>query len=264
MIPKIIHYCWFGRNPLTPLAVKCIQSWKNFCPDYKFIEWNEDNFDVNICDYVKEAYDSKKWAFVSDYVRLYALVNYGGIYMDTDVEIIRPIDKLLQFRAVSGFESYNGIPTGFMSCEKGHKMFAEFLDEYKSIHFIKDDGSLDTTTNVTRITRICTKYGLQRNNQMQTINGFTLLPKDYLCPGASRTGTINITNNTYTIHYFAGSWLDEETRYQYTIMHKLYRAYIPKRIAFHIGKICAITKYRGMIQALKYLPNKVITKIMRL
>ena len=206
MIPKIIHYCWFGGKKKPELAKKCIRSWKKYCPDYKIIEWNEENFDINYNAYVKEAYDSQKWAFVTDVVRLYAMVNFGGIYMDTDVEVLRPLDELLKYEAVSGFEDQEHIPTGLMACEKGHPLFTELLDEYKQLHFIKADGSLDLTTNVIRITNACKKYGFTPNNPLQTINGFTLLPNDYLCPKSYETGEINLTENSYTIHHFNASW----------------------------------------------------------
>lgn len=116
MIPKKIHYCWFGGNPLPPLAVKCIESWKKYCPDYEIKEWNESNFDLNCNEYVREAYEAKKWAFITDVVRLYAMVTEGGIYMDTDVEVLRPLDDLLVYEAVSGFETKTRIPTGLMAC----------------------------------------------------------------------------------------------------------------------------------------------------
>ena len=164
MIPKTIHYCWFGGNPLPDLAIKCIKSWKKYCPDYEIIEWNEKNFDLQYNTYVREAYEAKKWAFVSDVARLFALVNYGGIYMDTDVEVIKSLDDLLLYQSVSGFESETQIPTGLMACEKGNRMFQEFLNDYEGKHFIRDDGSLDLTTNVTYITNICLKHGLIPNN----------------------------------------------------------------------------------------------------
>ena len=174
MIPKIIHYCWFGGNPLPELAKKCITSWKIYCPDYEIKEWNESNFDLNCCDYVREAYKSKKWAFVSDVARLHALVTEGGIYIDTDVEVIKSLDTLLQYSAVSGFESITSISTGLMACEKDDPMFKEFLDGYKTAHFILPDGTLDKTTNVVRITNTCLKYGFVPNNKKQTINTFTI------------------------------------------------------------------------------------------
>lgn len=206
MIPKIIHYCWFGRNPLTKMAKKCIASWRKYCPDYEIIEWNEDNFDIDYCPYVREAYDAKKWAFVSDVARLYALVKMGGIYMDTDVEVIRPLDGILPYDALSGFESQTRIQTGLMTCREGHGLFTEFLNEYQGIHFKREDGSLDVTTNVTRITNTCLKYGLKLNNTEQTIRGFTLLPNDYLCPKNADTGEICITERTVCIHHFDASW----------------------------------------------------------
>ena len=181
-IPKKIHYCWFGGNPLPELAQKCIASWKKYCPDYEIIEWNESNFDINEGDYAREAYEAKKWAFVTDYVRLKVLYDYGGIYMDTDVEVLKPLDPLLEYEAVSGFESDTDIPTGLIASVKNHSMIFELLSEYNSLHFIDSNGEPDLTTNVMRITRTFTKHGFKPNNTMQSINNFTLLPKDYLCP----------------------------------------------------------------------------------
>ena len=245
MIPKIIHYCWFGGNPLPNMAKHCIESWKKYCPDYEIIEWNEENFDVNKSDYVKEAYDAKKWAFVSDVARLYALVNYGGIYMDTDVEIIKPLDSLLGYEAVSGFESETQIPTGLMACEKKHRMFIEFLNDYEGEHFLRSDGSMDLTTNVTRITKTCLKYGLTQNNSEQTINGFTLLPRDYLCPKDHTTKEIRLTDNTLCIHHFDGSWHSKEDIYINNLQKKT--RVLPG--GSYIAKFIGITKYRGIKKA---------------
>lgn len=207
MIPKVIHYCWFGRSQMPKLALKCIESWKKYCPDYEIKEWNEDNFDLDMYPYVREAYDARKFAFVTDVVRLYALYHEGGIYMDTDVEVIKPLDSLLQYEAVSGFESPTQIPTGLMASRDGHPLFKELLDEYNGIHFHRPDGTLDTTTNVTRISNTCLKYGLRLDNTLQTVCGFTLLPKDYLCPKSYKTGELELTANTLCIHHFSGSWV---------------------------------------------------------
>lgn len=220
-IPKIIHYCWFGGNPLPKMARKCIASWKKYCPDYKIVEWNETNFDLDLFDYVREAYNAKKWAFVSDVVRLYALVKYGGIYMDTDVEVLRPLDDLTKYKAVSGFEDVDRIPTGLMACCKGHPMFKEFLNEYSDAHFIKQSGEFDLTTNVIRITNICVRYGLKLNNQKQTVNGFTLFPSEYFCPKDCGTRILSLTSNTYTIHHFDGSWLPPKLRFKMKIKQLL-------------------------------------------
>lgn len=250
MIPKKIHYCWFGGNPLPDLAKKCIESWKKFCPDYEIIEWNESNFDVNCNAYVKEAYQAKKWAFVSDVVRLYALVNYGGIYMDADVEVLKPLDSLLTHEAFSGFESDTAIPTGIMACCKGQALFKELLEEYNTAHFIQEDGELDLTTNVVRITNTCLKYGLNLDNSLQTVNGFTLYPKDYFCPKDATTRELRITENSYTIHHFDGSWLPEVDKLAIKLTIK-YRKFMPRKLAGHLAKFNAIRKIHGFKQACK-------------
>lgn len=205
-IPKVIHYCWFGRGEKPKLAQKCIKSWKRYLPDYEIIEWNEDNFDINSNQYVKEAYECKRYAFVSDYVRLHALYNHGGIYMDTDIEVLKSLNEFLIHEAFSGFETPKSIPTGIMACKKGFKLFKEFLDYYKDVTFIKEDGTFDVTTNVVIMTKICDKYGLKKNNQFQNIKGFILYPKTYFCPLNFDGKKSDFTDKTYTIHHFAGSW----------------------------------------------------------
>lgn len=212
MIPKRIHYCWFGRGKMPEMARKCIASWKKYLPEYEIKEWNEENFDLDQYPYVREAYDNRKFAFVTDVVRLYALYHEGGIYMDTDVEVLKPLDVLLQYDAVSGFESATRIPTGLMACRKGLPIFKELLSEYDGLHFVKSDGSMDLTTNVTRITNTLLKYGFVPNNQLQTVNGFTLLPQDWLCPKDYETKVVNITPNTLCIHHFDGSWLNRTAK----------------------------------------------------
>lgn len=216
MIPKIIHYCWFGGNPLPDDAKRYIESWKKYCPDYEIREWNEENFDITSIPYVNEAYHARKWAFITDYVRLFALANYGGIYMDTDVEVLRNLDCFLTEPGFSGFERVDAVPTGIMASEKGNSFICELLSEYDGIHFLKTDGTPDLTTNVVRITNTAVKHGLKLNNKKQTIENFTFYPKDYFCPKSSRTLEINLTPNTYTIHHFAGSW-DTENQFRRTL-----------------------------------------------
>lgn len=239
MIPKKIHYCWFGGNPLPELAQKCIESWQKFCPDYEIIEWNESNFDINCCQYAKEAYEAKKWAFVSDVARLYALVTYGGIYMDTDVELVKPIDDLLEYEALSGFEAKDRIPTGLMACREGFSLFSELLADYNNRHFVDADGNYDLTTNVKTITDICLKYGLVLNNQKQTVEGFTLFPADYFCPRDTATLKLSITKNTYAIHHFSGSWLDEESQIYVKYFMKLEKV-LPNRLARYAARLISI------------------------
>lgn len=209
MIPKRIHYVWFGGNELPDDAKACIDSWRKHCPDYEIIRWDESNFDIRVNRYVREAYESKKWAFVSDYARLWALVNHGGVYMDTDVELIGPIDFALRHQAFSGFESNCSIPTGIMACEQGFPLFSELLHDYDDRRFILDDGSFDITTNVTAITNACLKHGLVPDNTYQTVDGLALYPSDWFCPKSHDTGKITLSKNTCAIHHFAGSWLDD-------------------------------------------------------
>lgn len=214
MIPKNIHFVWLGGKKKNRQARKCIKSWRKYCPDYQIIEWNEDNFDINSVPYVKEACEAKKWAFASDYIRLYALYNYGGIYMDTDVEVVKPLEEFLSYKAFLGFERDDAISTGIMACEQGNEMFGDFLSYYDDKHFIKENGELDLTTNVTTITNICLEKGLVLNNQHQNIEGVELFPKDYFCPKEYMTGKLNCTDNTYAIHHFAGSWHTKKDKFK--------------------------------------------------
>ncbi len=213
MIPKTIHYCWFGGNELPELAKKCIKSWKKYCRGYKIIEWNESNFDISSAPlYVRQAYEAKKWAFVTDYVRLYAMTKFGGIYMDTDVEVISSLDPYLKHQAFSGFESDINIPTGIMACEKDFPMFVKFLKYYDTAVFINEDGTLNTKTNVEIITEECISKGLIQNNTFQIIDGFALYPNEYFCPINMTSGHYNRTGNTATIHWFNGSWLLDDLK----------------------------------------------------
>lgn len=209
MIPKIIHYCWFGRGEKPELAVKCIESWKKFLPDYELKEWNEDNFDISRNQYVREAYENRKFAFVTDYVRLYAIYTEGGIYMDTDVEVVDGFDKFLHHHAFSGFETDGNVPTGMMAAEKDSIWAKDLLNQYNNRAFVQPDGSFDMTTNTTVITNYMLGKGLVLNNQYQDFPGLcTMYPADYFCPKDHRTGKVKCTKNTVCIHHFAGSWIN--------------------------------------------------------
>ena len=208
MIPKIIHYCWFGRGEKPELALKCIESWKKYLPDYELKEWNEDNFDITQNQYVREAYENRKFAFVTDYVRLYAIYTEGGVYMDTDVEVFGNFNKFLHHHAFSGFETDGNVPTGMMAAEKGSLWAKELLDQYADRVFVQPDGSFDMTTNTTVITNYMLEKGLVLNNKYQDIpNLCTMYPAEYFCPKDHRTGIIRCTKNTVCIHHFAGSWI---------------------------------------------------------
>lgn len=256
MIPKIIHYCWFGRQQLPEEAIKCINSWKKYCPDYEIKEWNEDNFNLNCCKFVKQAYEKKKWAFVSDYVRFWILYNEGGIYFDTDVEIIRPIDTIIENGSFMGCEavdpkSYNGrigINPGLgIATESGNIIYKEILDFYNNKTFIKQNGELDLTTVVKYTTDILKIHGWRENEIIQTIQDITIYPTDYFCPMNYQTGEINITSNTYSIHHYTASWLNNKEKK----VNKIERKYIKK-----YGE-----KYGKQIGRIINFPYRIINKL---
>lgn len=233
MIPKVIHYVWVGGNPLTPLAEKCIESWKKFCPDYEIKRWDESNFDINQNQFCREAYQCKKWAFVSDYIRLKVLFEEGGIYMDTDVEVVKPIDEFLKHKGFSGFESSLKIPTGIMSAEKGNEWIKLMLDYYDNRPFIKEDGTYENLPNVLYMTDITVeKYNMPLDNNFHDIGDYVFYPNDYFCPTPDSLGCgYKTTKNTYTIHHFAGSWTPKEYKKE-----QKRNMTIKKFIAFFIGK----------------------------
>lgn len=211
MIPKIIHYCWFGNGQMTEKEQKCIESWKKFCPDYEIILWNEDNFDIRKNEFISKAYDEKKWAFVTDYARLDIVYNYGGIYLDTDVEIIKSFDDLLTNDAFMGFEKGILINSGSgFGAVKNHTAIKALRDTYNTIEFDMNSGE-----NI-NCPAFNSKYLINRgavmNDQMQTVDGITLYPTEYFCPLHNTSGEMNITKNTYSIHWYSMSWLPEAER----------------------------------------------------
>lgn len=213
MIPKIIHYCWFGRGEMPELAQKCIESWHKYMPDYEYKLWNEDNFDVNSVPYVKEAYEARKFAFVTDYVRLYALYTEGGIYMDTDVEVLKPYDDLLSLPAFTGYEGSKFMPpvTGTMASEAKGEWVKEQLDSYQNAHFVKPDESLDLTTNTQRISAIMRENGFEQDGKYHVYKDLHVFPTDYFCPKQT-TGELLLTDNTYCDHHFMGTWNDNSQK----------------------------------------------------
>ena len=212
-IPKVIHYCWFGKGKMPALSEKCIASWKKYCPDYEIVCWNEENFDITQNRYAREAYEAGKWAFVSDYVRLKVLYDGGGIYLDTDVELIKPIDDLIEKNGYMGFDDSGVVSTGLgFACEKGNELVGALLDDYKDIPFVLSDGTYDLTPCPERNTKLLQKLGLDMNNRNQLFMGIQMFPEDYFCPIKYYTGKKIITENTYSIHHFCASWTSKTAK----------------------------------------------------
>ena len=212
-IPKIIHYCWFGKGKMPKIALKCIKSWQKYCPDYKIICWNEENFDFSQNQYMHQAYEAGKWAFVSDYARLKVVYDNGGIYLDTDVELIKPIDDLLNKKGFMGFDEKGIVATGLgFGAEKGNEIIGEFLKDYDNIPFVLPDGKYDLTPCPDRNTAALKRLGMDVNNTNQTFMNVTFLPWEYLCPMDYYTGKKTITKNTYSIHHYSASWTSDVTK----------------------------------------------------
>lgn len=214
MIPKKIHYCWFGGNPKSKLAEKCIQSWKDFCPDYEIIEWNESNYDLSAAPlYVRQAYEAKKWAFVTDYVRLQVVYEQGGIYMDVDVELEKPLDLLLSHSAYFGFENGTYINTGEgFGAEQGTPILLEMMEDYAKISFLLEDGSYDLMPCPQRNTAVFLRHGLNQDDSMQVLPGdILILPTIYLCPIDSVMKIRTNSPKTISTHWYDASWRPDRT-----------------------------------------------------
>ena len=267
MIPKIIHYCWFGGNPLPELAQKCIASWKKYCPDYEIIEWNEANYDVSKCAYMKEAYQAKKWGFVPDYARFDIIHNHGGIYLDTDVEIIRSLDGLLENRAFMGFESENYVNPGLIiGGEAGSGEMECIMRWYETHHFMKESGEIDLTASPAIVTKILDGMGLCKEQSVQLLNGsLTIYPKDYFCPMDYYTGDIAVTDNTYTIHHYSASWLGDRQKKWLQLGRKLYKvlpAAAYRRVSrSHLYELIRVFYTRGMRAGFMLYINKIRERI---
>ena len=217
MIPKIIHYCWFGGKPLPNDVKKCIASWEKYCPDYEIKCWNEDNFDVNTHEYMREAYNAKRWAFVSDLARLIIVFNNGGIYLDTDVELIKPLDNVVENNSfflgiekdtdiIHGKESiYVATGLGF-GAEAKNQIIDLMLREYDKSHFCTDNGTYDLLPCPVRNSRALEKIGFKGKDEMIKVYGGTIYPSEFFCPVEFSSSISNFTNNTVSIHHYSASW----------------------------------------------------------
>lgn len=233
MIPKIIHYCWFGGKPLPPLAERCIASWKKWLPDYEIRRWDESNFDVNAIEYTRQAYARRKYAFVSDYARFWILYHYGGLYFDVDVEAVASFDDIVEKGAFLGVESdstvIEGIVTGAdlplhcnpglaMGAEKGMQFYAEMLRRYATFKFLYPSGAMNTTTVVSYTSQALIDAGFNpalgietTDHKFQCIDGITIYPKRYFCP-TIQNGNVSLMSDTRSIHHYAASWVTPAMR----------------------------------------------------
>lgn len=246
MIPKVIHYCWFGRNPLPELAIKCIKSWKRYLPDYEIKEWNEDNFDVNSIPYIAEAYAAQKYAFVSDYARFWILYKHGGIYFDTDVEVIQPLSDIIEKGPFMGLEN-NGdsrirptIAPGLgIGANPGMPLLKELIDSYRERHFEYHKNIRLMQTVVHFTTDLFIKKGFQFTGQIQCIDNFWIYPSEFFCPINVTTGKIKITKNTRTIHHYAATWTENNNK----SFKRIIKQFIPENILLLYSKLKPRNKF---------------------
>lgn len=231
MIPKVIHYCWFGGNPLPNSAQKCIASWRKYLPDYEIKEWNESNFDVNIIPYTAEAYKAKKYAFVSDYARFWILYKYGGLYFDTDVEVIKNMDDIIAKGPFMGCENEAkagatltrlGVAPGLgLGVNPGLGLYGEILNWYNTHHFITWTGVIEK--NVVDITtEILNKNGIEiLDDGVLKSSGILIYPKEYFCPKDYVTGEMNITDKTKSIHHYSATWVGNKRTFVDKVIKRL-------------------------------------------
>ena len=221
MIPKVIHYCWFGRNSLPASAQKCIASWRKYLPDYKIKEWNEDNFDVNIIPYTQQAYEAKKYAFVSDYARFWVLYHYGGLYFDTDVEVIKSFDDIVDNGAFMGLEidgtkegSKIAINPGLgLGAEAGLPIYQEILKRFAKLDYYGKDGRQNNYTMIPMVTDLFLRNGLLANGQIQTLSSVTIYPQFFFNPYNDMTGELAVTSDSHSIHWYSATWMESKSKW---------------------------------------------------
>lgn len=223
MIPKKIHYCWFGKGDKPRLAQKCIASWKKYCPDYEIIEWNENNFDINFNPYTVMCYEQKKYAFLTDYLRLLVINKYGGIYFDTDVEAVKSFDELLEYEAFFGFETDEYVNTGQgFGAVAGNAIVQQMINEYDRVL----DGKHGMIGCPQLNTDALLKFGLEQNGRTQKIAGSIIYSREYFNPYDDPTGILSKTDRTYSIHWYGKSWMNTGTRIRSKLtkpFHRLWR-----------------------------------------
>lgn len=255
-IPCIIHYCWFGGSSLGAKEERCIESWRRLLPGYEIRRWDETNFNVRCCTYVSEAYDAKMWAFVSDYARFKILYEEGGLYFDTDVEMVSSLDDIIAggpFMGVESFEPQPGIDCGNfvptvnpglgLASQPGSDLFQEILESYEHDHFLLDDGTYNLTTVVTRTTEILRSHGWAGGEGVQSVAGVDIYPADFFNPKDFLTGKIRLTKNTCTVHHFSMSWYTPAQKAEKYAEEALLKRGLSYGFAHFIAKWYATIRY---------------------
>ncbi len=264
MIPKVIHYCWFGGTPLPELAERCIDSWKRKCPDYELKRWDESNFTLDV-PYVKEAYRAKKWAFVSDYARLKIIYDNGGIYLDTDVELLQPLDILLEDKCFMGAETDGFVATGLgFGAEKHHKVIKALLDVYRGRHFEVSRGIYDLTSCPRLNTPVLLRMGyVFSTSEVWMRDDITIYPPDYFCPMDYKSGETVITDQTVSIHHFSASWVTNQNAEIDKVMKEARKKYrgLKFLIETQKEKFRIAQKYEGFTHYYQYVDNRIRKKI---
>lgn len=270
-IPKIIHYCWFGGRPLGDKELDCIESWRRFIPDCEIKRWDESNFDVRCCDYVSEAYDAGMWAFVSDYARFKILYDCGGLYFDTDVEVIKCLNDIIDAGPFMGFESDYGdmaspnVAAGLdmavnpglgLGAPAGLDLYRMILDSYHLDKFLKDDGTIDRTTVVFRTTQVLEKLGLKKEGGMQRVAGVTIYPSEFFNPKSYLTGSITLTENTRTVHHFNMSWFSPQERYQHDVNAWFLRRGLGETPAKYASILASVVRFGDYKRVFRHFARK--------
>ena len=239
LIPHIIHYCWFGHNEMSKKTRQNIDDWKKNNPRFRFIEWNEENFDISsACNFVKDAYKAGEMAFVSDYVRLYAIYNYGGVYLDTDVKLIKPLENVINMfpNGYMGFEDENKINSGLgFGSPKGNEIIKKMINYYNRLTF--NLSKMDSQACPVINSLVLKNEGIILNNKIQQVNGFKILPTDFLCPKSVYEGSFNLTNNTISIHEYNASWMNRRKKYWMYFIFTVKRI-LPKKLVVFLRRGC--------------------------
>ena len=252
LIPKKLHYCWFGGSPLPERDQKCLESWRRVCPDWEIIRWDESNYDVSKNAYMRQAYQVEKWGFVPDFARLDIVASEGGVYLDTDVELLKAPDELLDYAGYMGWsqDGYINPGQGF-GAEAGNRFVMALVHMYESLSFVNDDGSLNLLPSPHYATDCLVELGFEKGGAFQSLDGFVLLPAACLDPLDAATGRVGLVEETISIHHYFGSWLTERVKYQKELRRSLNSKHVPDALAWPLSRGIAYVKYEGLGAAVR-------------